>query len=254
MESRNDHPRRPGFAVAASPGEAGERDGSGEAGERDGAGEAGERDGPGEAGERGRLGEAGRGRVQGRRGSGTVQGRRGSGTVQGRRGSGTVQGLLEPVVGVGLVVERGHLAVAGRPYRAIASPGCRSSPAGATRTRSRPRAPPARSAAGGRGRARGRSGATHIRLISAGAVVELDAAAADGLAVQGGDQSSPAGGISSSSSAGAALAWVEAAVEPARQLAEVRPQAWPGVRMPGVAPADLDRRGRPAAARPRPSP
>ena len=73
--------------------------------------------------------------------------------------------------------------------------------------------------------------------------MELQRPAPDGLAVQGGDQEQPGGRGQLVVIGGDAPRRVEAAIEAPGQLAEIGPQAEPGIRPPGVAPGDPHRRG-----------
>ena len=88
-----------------------------------------------------------------------------------------------------------------------------------------------------------RGGDPHPLDLGRRVVVELERAAPDRLAVQGGDQQEAGGQREFLVVGGDAAGDVESAVEPVRQLGEVGPQAEPGVRMPGIAGADLHRRG-----------
>ena len=172
-----------------------------------------------------------------------------------RGGRVLAQGLLEPVVGVGLVVERAHLAVAGRPVQAdrlgqgaVGFQPQHGHPVRGGAGLQFGEQPPAEAEP-----AHGR-GDPHPLDLRGRAGVELEPAAADRLRVQGGDQEQSGGRGHLVVVGREAPGRVEAAVEPAGPLIEVGPQAGAC----GGVPRDHARRPRPprrsAAARSRPWP
>jgi hypothetical protein len=148
------------------------------------------------------------------------------------------------VVRVGLVVERRHLAVAGRPVQADrlaeALIGLQSQHAHAVSggaglqfgQETTPQADPADP-----------RGDPHPLDLGGRAGVKLERAAADRLRVQRRDQEQARGRDHLVVGGRDAPGRVEAAVEAAGQLLDVGPQAVPGVGVPRIALADLDRRG-----------
>jgi hypothetical protein len=149
------------------------------------------------------------------------------------------------VVGVGLVVERRYLAVAGRPVQADRL--------GQGAVGLQPQ--DAHAVCGGAGLQFGQETATQTQAadrttdphpldLGGRAWVKLECAAADRLRVQGRDQEQPRGRGHLIIGGRDAAGRVEAAVEAPGQLLDVGPQAIPRVRVPGVAHTHHDGRGR----------
>src|SRR6266700_874854 len=160
------------------------------------------------------------------------------------RSGGGRQGLLEPVVRVGLAIERGRLAVACRPVQADrlgqGAVGLQPQHADAVRDGAGLQLgqQPAAQA-----QAADFRGDPHPLDLGGRAGVELQCAAAGRLAVQGRDQEQARGRGHLVVGGGDAPGRVEAAVEAPGQLLDVGPQAAPGLRVPWVTHADHDGRG-----------
>ena len=156
--------------------------------------------------------------------------------------------LLEPVVGVGLVVERVDLGVAGlaverdrlgeRAVRLEPDDGRAGVPAACSSARRRrPPRPSPRA-----------SGETHMRFSSAGSAPwNLRAPQPTGRPRRRATSSRPAGGVRSSRSAGDAECRIEAALEALRELGEVLLRCT-SARRPWPDPRRRSRSARPAAA------
>ena len=154
-----------------------------------------------------------------------------------------IQGLLEPVLGVGLVAERVHLAVTGRPVQADrlgqAAVGLQpqhGNPVRGGAALQLGQQPPAEPQS-----ARGR-GDPHPLDLGGRVTVELEPTTAHRLGVQDGDQEQPRRQGHFLVLGREAPARIEAAVEPAAQFVEVGLHAGAGGRIRGRAHGDLDRR------------
>ncbi len=148
------------------------------------------------------------------------------------------------MVRVRLVVERRHLAIAGRQVQAdrlaqgpvgLQTQDAHPVRGGASLQLGQEPAPQAKSADG--------RGHPHPLDLGGRAGVKLERSAADRLRVQGRDQEQASGPGHLVVGGRDAPGRVEAAVEATRQFLDVRSQAVPRVGMPRIALADLDRRG-----------